>query len=107
LPKSGAGAAANGGRFNRPSVEAQYLSVEPETALAEYRQGATIGPPATRVAYIVAVSGVIDFSGGYDPETWPEEWAETGCDRKYIARVERHSPPTWSFGDRLISSGVR
>jgi RES domain-containing protein len=107
LPTSGAGAAVNGGRFNRPGVEALYLSIEPETALAEYRQGASITPPATLVAYHVDVDDVVDFSGGYDPATWPAEWAEVGCDWKYIARVERRDPPTWLIGDGLIREGVR
>jgi hypothetical protein len=40
-PTSGAGAAAEGGRFNRPGVEALYLSRAPQTALEEYKQGAT------------------------------------------------------------------
>jgi RES domain-containing protein len=39
LPTSGAGAAIDGGRFNRPGVEAVYLSRAPQTALEEYRQG--------------------------------------------------------------------
>ena len=69
LPSSGAGAAVNGGRFNRPGIEALYLSIEPDTALAEYRQGATISPPGTLVAYSVDVRGVIDFARGYVPAT--------------------------------------
>jgi len=44
LPTSGAGAAIRGGRFNRPGVEALYLSRAPQTALEEYRQGGTIAP---------------------------------------------------------------
>jgi RES domain-containing protein len=71
LPLSGAGAAVNGGRFNRPGVEALYLSVDPATARAEYQQGASITPPGTLVAYRVDVEGVVDFSGGYDPALWP------------------------------------
>ena len=35
LPSSGAGAAQNGGRFNRPGVEAVYLAREVETAHAD------------------------------------------------------------------------
>jgi RES domain-containing protein len=53
LPLSGAGAAMDGGRFNRPGVEALYLSRAPQTALDEYRQGATITPPATLAAYLI------------------------------------------------------
>jgi RES domain-containing protein len=37
LPESGAGAAAAGGRFNRPGVEARYLAETAEGALNEYR----------------------------------------------------------------------
>ncbi|WP_429008470.1 RES domain-containing protein [Roseixanthobacter psychrophilus] len=33
VPTSGAGAAIDGGRFNRPGVEALYLSRAPQTAL--------------------------------------------------------------------------
>lgn len=97
----------NGGRFNRPGVEALYLSLEPESALAEYRQGASITPPATLVAYRLDIDGIIDFSGGYDPTIWPAVWAEAGCDWKHIARIERRDPPTWLIADGLIRNGVR
>jgi RES domain-containing protein len=105
-PISGAGAAMNGGRFNRPGVTALYLSLDPTTALAEYRQGASITPLGTLVAYRVDVPGVIDFSGGYDPTLWPEIWAHATCDWKYIARIERHDPPSWMLGDELIRAGL-
>lgn len=107
LPLSGAGAAVNGGRFNRPGSEALYLSVDPVTALAEYRQGASITPPGTSVAYQVDVPGIVDFSVGYDPAAWPPLWAEAGCDWKYLARIERQEPPSWLLGDQLIRDGVR
>ncbi len=61
LPASGAGAAVNGGRFNRPDVEALYLSAESDTALAEYQQGTTIAPPATWVAYRLDVHDDVDL----------------------------------------------
>ena len=38
-PLSGAGAARAGGRFNRPGLEALYVSLEVLTAVAEYRAG--------------------------------------------------------------------
>ena len=79
--------------------------MEPETALAEYQQGAAIVPPATLVAYRLDVDGVIDFSAGYDPVTWPEAWAQANCDWKYLARIERQEPPTWRIGDMLIREG--
>lgn len=62
LPTSGAGAAIDGGRFNRPGVEALYLSLSAQTALEEYRQGASIIPPATLAAYKVTLAEVADLS---------------------------------------------
>jgi RES domain-containing protein len=107
LPTSGAGAAANGGRFNRPGVEALYLSAEPDTALAEYRQAASITPPGTLVAYRIDVDGIVDFSRGHEGKISPEDWAQAGCDWKYIARLEQRDPPTWRLGDRLMRDGVK
>lgn len=46
-PTSGAGAAKGGGRFNRPGIEALYLSATSQTAEAEYRQDAELMPPGT------------------------------------------------------------
>jgi RES domain-containing protein len=60
LPTSGAGAADDGGRFNRPGVEALYLSKAPQTALEEYRQGASITPPATLAAYKLTLKEVAE-----------------------------------------------
>nr|WP_281409665.1 RES domain-containing protein [Rhizobium laguerreae] len=74
LPISGAGAAIDGGRFNRPGVEALYLSGAPQTALEEYRQGASITPPATLAAYKITLGEVADLSEGFDPLHWDEAW---------------------------------
>jgi RES domain-containing protein len=60
IPLSGAGAAMDGGRFNRPGVEALYLPRAPQTALDEYRQGSSITPPATLAAYLVTLDNVVD-----------------------------------------------
>lgn len=37
-PTSGAGAAAHGGRANRPGVTALYLALDIDTAIKEYQQ---------------------------------------------------------------------
>lgn len=65
-PTSGAGAAAHGGRLNRPGTKALYLALEPETAVREYQQLSPLMPPGTLVSYIVRVAPVVDFTGGYD-----------------------------------------
>lgn len=106
LPLSGAGAAANGGRFNRPGVEALYLGTEPETALAELRQDATITPPATLATYKVT-DQIADFSGGFVASAWSADWAEWDTDWKYIARIEGRMPPSWLLADGLITAGLR
>ncbi|MGE0148032.1 MAG: RES family NAD+ phosphorylase [Parvibaculaceae bacterium] len=107
LPTSGAGAAQNGGRFNRPGVEALYLAADPATALAEYRQDASIVPPGILVAYRVALADVVDFSSGYDPAAWPSVWENCDCDWKFIARIEHRDPPTWHISDQLVQAGRR
>lgn len=107
LPLSGAGAASAGGRFNRPGVEALYLSAESETALAEHKQGSSLPRPATLAAYEVELCDVVDLSAGYDPGHWPASWADWNCDWRWIARVERKVPPSWRLGDAAISSGAR
>jgi RES domain-containing protein len=91
LPTSGAGAATDGGRFNRPGIEALYLSRAPQTALEEYRQGASITPPATLAAYIVRLNSIVDLSEGFDPLVWDLQWAEWDCQWRKIARVDRRT----------------
>jgi RES domain-containing protein len=107
LPLSGAGAASGGGRFNRPGVEALYLSARPETALAEYRQGSTLPNPATLAAYQIELADVIDLSAGHDPAHWGARWSDWNCDWRWIARVDHKTPPSWRLGDEAITSGAR
>jgi len=107
LPTSGAGAAGDGGRFNRSGVEALYLSRSPQTALEEYRQGASIVPPATLAAYRVTLDEVADLSEGYDPAVWDVAWADWNCAWRRIARIEKKVPPSWRLADDLISQGFR
>lgn len=102
-PLSGAGAARAGGRFNRPGVEALYLAADPETALAEYKQGSSLPRPATLAAYHLKLADVIDLSNGYEAD----RWAGWNCDWRWIARVEQKIPPSWHVGDEAISSGAR
>lgn len=107
VPTSGAGAAIDGGRFNRPGVEALYLARAPQTALEEYRQGASITPPATLAAYKVSLDQVVDLSVGYDPSDWAVEWAEWDCPWRRIARIDKKTPPSWTLSDTLIAAGRR
>jgi RES domain-containing protein len=104
-PTSGAGAAIGGGRFNRPGAEALYLARAPQTALDEYRQGASITPPATLVAYLVSLDDVVDLSAGYDPDYWSPDWADWDCPWRRIARIDGGTPPSWELGDILMARG--
>ena len=75
-PTSGAGAAAHGGRANRPGTPALYLALEPETAIREYQQLSPLMSPGTLVSYTVQIASVVDFRAGYDAEQWAELWEE-------------------------------
>ena len=106
LPSSGAGAAIDGGRFNRPGVEALYLSRAPQTALEEYRQGASITPPGALAAYAVTLADVADLSLGFDPDVWEDAWREWDCPWREIARIRKRIPPSWLLADRLVAIGL-
>ena len=107
VPLSGAGAAVDGGRFNRPGAGALYLSRAPQTALEEYRQGASITPPAMLAAYEITLAQIVDLSAGYDPAIWSPEWAKWNCNWRKIARMEMKTPPSWHLSDAVITAGYR
>ncbi len=66
-PRSGMGAARQGGRFNRPGQEALYLSSDPATALDEYQQDNPWLPPGVICTFFVDALRVADLSAGFDP----------------------------------------
>jgi RES domain-containing protein len=105
-PQSGEGAAAVGGRFNRPGVEARYLSESAEGALKEYQQESPLLSPATLATYLVTAERVVDFSGGYTPEHWSPLWAEAYCNWKALAFLEDVEPPSWAIGDLVRADSV-
>jgi RES domain-containing protein len=86
---------------------ALYLAADPSTALEEYRQGASIVPPGTLVAYRLDIADVVDFSSGYEPTEWPALWADHGCDWKFMARIDHTDPPTWRIAEELVQAGRR
>jgi RES domain-containing protein len=106
-PTSGAGAAAEGGRFNRPGVEALYLARSVETALEELKQGASIVPPATLIAFKITAGEVVDFSAGFNPAVWAPKWMDWDCAWKKIARIDKKIPQSWGLADEVISAGYR
>ena len=104
-PESGAGAALRGGRFNRPGVEARYLSQTAHTALLEYQGESSLLLPATVVTFLVTAKNIVDFTGGFTPEHWPEIWAEAYCNWKGLAFLEGIEPPSWVIGDLVREAG--
>jgi RES domain-containing protein len=74
-PTSGAGAGTYGGRANRPGVNALYLSLELETALAEYQQNDALLPPGLMVSYSVTIDPIVDFRGGFTSD-WDALWQD-------------------------------
>lgn len=106
LPTSGAGAATQGGRLNRKGVDALYLSLEAETALAEYKQTSALLPPGTIASYQVELSQIVDFSGGYNP-SWDPLWEEFGCDWRRLVFNDKIEPPTWVLSDMVQAAGAK
>lgn len=106
-PTSGAGAAKVGGRFNRPGVEALYLSRSVETASAEYQQDEPLMPPGMLVTYRIALSEIVDFQKGYERQGWDELWADWHCQWRKLALYEEVEPPSWLLGDLAIERGAK
>ena len=106
IPTSGAGAAGRGGRFNRPGLEALYLSREVETAFEEYRQAEKLLRPGTLVTFLVGRLTVVDFAAGYVAGRWDPIWAEYACNWRRMAFLEKVEPPSWVLGDLAIEAGA-
>lgn len=105
-PLSGAGAATTGGRFNRPGIEAVYLSLNPTTALAEYQQDSPFLPPGTIASYL-ANATVADLAGALPSlETFDPAWEDWNSDWRHFAFFKHIEPPTWSLGDLVIAEGL-
>lgn len=98
-PYSGAGAAARGGRFNRPTTPTLYLSLEAETALAEFAQAEVLFGPGTVASYRVTLRQVVDLRDGFIPTRWDRAWADWSCPWKQLAMIERRDPPSWALAD--------
>ena len=106
-PASGAGAAAYGGRANRPGVQALYLALEAETAVREYQQVSPLLPPGTLVSYTVSAQAVVDFRRGYDSATWSPLWEEFYCDWRELWFNQRVEPPSWVLADEALAAGAK
>ena len=106
-PRSGAGAAINGGRLNRPGTPALYLSLDTTTAIREYQQLSALMPPGTLVSYRVTVARVVDFHAGYMPSAWSAGWAEFDCDWRELWFNQRIEPPSWKLFDEAIGAGAK
>lgn len=102
----GAGAARFGGRANRKGMHALYLSLEIETALAEYRQLDALMPTALVVSDEVIIDTVVDFRGGYH-SGWDAIWMDFDCDWRRLVFNERIEPPSWIIGDRVMAAGAK
>lgn len=105
-PTSGAGAGKHGGRANRPGVNAIYLSLELETALAEYRQTDALLEPALMVSYEISVKPVVDFRGGF-ATGWDALWQDFYCDWRRMVFNEGIEPPPWVIGDLVLAAGAK
>lgn len=105
-PCSGMGAARHGGRFNRPGQEALYLSLDTDTALAEYRQDNPWLPPGTLCTFFVDGLQVADLGAGFDPAHWPALWADHAVDWRAEWFARGAEPPTWYMADDVVAEGL-
>lgn len=103
-PLCGKDVAEAGGRFTRPGVEALYLGMDPETALAEYAQGDSRLEPAILVTYVLHLPRIADLGSG-DTGGWPDGWQHWRTDWR-AARDRGETPASWPLGDQLAARGL-
>lgn len=104
-PLSGAGAAINGGRFNRPGQDALYVSFDQITAMVEYQQEFGFRP-CTLCAYDADIRLVVDLTDSKTRGQLNVTLADLDCAWKEIAWILHQDPPTWRLADRLINDGI-
>jgi RES domain-containing protein len=106
-PTSGAGAAAHGGRANRPGTPALDLALEVPTAVREDQQLSPLMPPGTLVGYTVRLTSVVDFRAGYDASQWSGLWEEFHCDWRELWFNQRVEPPSRVPGEEAMTAGAK
>lgn len=106
-PTSGAGAARQGGRFNRPGVEALYLSFTTATALQEYQQTSPFLPPCTLCSYDMQFDGLVDLRQLTDGPPWDDLWQDWRDDWRRSLLELHIEPPTWVLSDLVREAGHR
>jgi RES domain-containing protein len=107
MPLSGAGAATHGGRANRPGIEALYLALDVQTAIAEYKQVSTLLPPGTFVTYQISCAPIVEFREGFNAGEWDPLWEDFYCDWRALWFNNRIEPPSWVLGDLVLSAGAK
>jgi RES domain-containing protein len=105
-PRGGAGAGTFGGRANRPCINALYLSLELETAIAEYQQLDTLLPPGLVVSYSLSLEPIVDFRGGFTSE-WDALWQDFYCDWRNMHFNQGIEPTFWVIGDQVLAAGAK
>ncbi len=105
-PLSGAGAASQGGRFNRPGVPALYLSFELLTAATEYQQGSPLLPPLTMVSYTTNLHTLVDLRQLHRSDVWDDLWQDWREDWRALAFDQHTEPPSWVLSDLARDRGA-
>lgn len=102
-PTSGVGASRRGGRFNRPGIEALYITKEQETAADEFLQG--LIRPYIMVPYQVSFKKIADLTNPRFLKLHKIKPGDLTIPWKFIARIEGRDPITWRIADDLIKKG--
>lgn len=82
-----------------------YLSLEHETAVAEFSQAQALFSPGTIACYHIALAQVADLSTGFT-SAWDPLWMDWDCQWKQLWFVEGIEPPTWTMADQVQAAGL-
>lgn len=82
------------------------MSLELETALAEYKQLDALVAPAMMMSYRISIAPLIDFRGGFT-NAWDGLWQDFYCDWRKTHFNEGIEPPSWVTGDPMLATGAK
>jgi len=93
------------GSINRVGLEALYLSLDPTTAVAEFKQASAHLPPGTLCSYTATLPALVDLRQ-LGAGSWHPIWHDWNIDWRLIRADGRMDPPTWDMADLALDAGA-
>ncbi len=64
-------------------------------------------PPGTLINLEVDIGPLVDFTQGYEPNSWEPLWEDFDCDWRGLWFNQKVEPPSWVLGDIVLAAGAK